>query len=171
MRTTKSITVAFTVLSILLLSCIHESANAQTETNRIESLTQRADAIVVGKVTSVRAEWNADKTKIITKVSLDVDEYVKGQGAGKTVVITHMGGEVDGVGELYTNAPHFSTGEDVLVFVKKDSKNNMNVAGGNEGKMKITKNESTGERMVQGSLSLNSFTNLVKSAVKQQKME
>jgi hypothetical protein len=166
MKTTKAITIVFAILGLLLL-CIPGSANAQTETNRIESLAQQADAIVVGKVTSVRSEWNADKTKIITKVSLDVDEYVKGQAAGKTLVITHMGGEVDGVGELYTNAPHFSAGEDVLVFVKKDSKNNLNVTGGNEGKFSVTKNETTGERMLQSNMSLKNFTSMVKTALKQ----
>ena len=161
----------FATLAIIVFFCTTQRATAQIESNRIQSLAQQSDAIVVGKVSTVRSEWNADKTRIVTKVSVDVDEYVKGQSTGKTMVITHMGGEVDGVGELYTSAPHFSAGEDVLVFVKKDSKNNLNVAGGNEGKIKIIKNESTGERMIQGNVSLNSFTNMVKSAVKQQKTD
>ena len=131
MKPAKSITVTFAALAIVLFSCIPGRANAQMETNRIESLAQRADAIVVGRVTSVRSEWNADKTRIITKVSVDVDEYVKGDSATKTMVITQLGGEVDGVGELYSHTAAFSQGEDVLVFVKKDSKNNLNVAGGN----------------------------------------
>ena len=171
MKTTSSIKASFALLAIVALLCSSERAAAQIESNRIQSLTQQADAIVVGKVSTVRSEWTADKTRIVTKVSVDVDEYVKGQPAGKTMVITHLGGEVDGVGELYSSAPHFSTGEDVLVFVKKDSKNNLTVAGGNEGKIKITKNESTGERMIQGNVSLSSFTNMVKTAVKQQKTD
>ena len=170
MKTTRSINAVFAALAFVLFCCIPGLATAQTETNRIEGLAQQADAIVVGKVSSVRSEWNADKTKIITKVSLDVDEYVKGQPAAKTMVITHMGGEVDGVGDLYTNAPHFSAGEDVLVFVKKDSKNNLNVTGGNEGKFSVTKNETTGERMLQSNMSLKNFTSMVKTALKQ-KME
>ena len=171
MKTTSSIKASFALLAIVALLCSSERAAAQIESNRIQSLTQQADAIVVGKVSTVRSEWTADKTRIVTKVSVDVDEYVKGQPAGKTMVITHLGGEVDGVGELYSSAPHFSPGEDVLVFVKKDSKNNLTVAGGNEGKIKITKNESTGERMIQGNVSLSSFTNMVKTAVKQQKTD
>jgi hypothetical protein len=171
MKTTTSIKALFVLLAIVALLCSSERAAAQVESNRIQSLAQQADAIVVGKVSTVRSEWTADKTRIVTKVSVDVDEYVKGQSTGKTLVITHMGGEVDGVGELYTSAPHFSAGEDVLVFVKKDSKNNLNVAGGTEGKVRIMKNESTGERMVGGNISLNKFTDMVKTAVKQQKTD
>jgi predicted phosphodiesterase len=168
MKTTRSITAAFAVLSFILLSCIHGSANAQTETNRIESLAQRADAIVVGKVTSVRSEWNADKTRIITKVSLDVDEYVKGEAAGKSMVITNLGGEVDGVGEWYSHAPKFTKDENVLLFVKKDSKNNFILSGGTDAKLSVTKDDKTGERMVPGGVTLKVFTSKVKSLLVQQ---
>jgi hypothetical protein len=171
MKARKSMICFSTIFVFVLMHLVLGRVSAQTEKIRLEDLAKKAEVIVVGKVTDVRSEWNADKTKIITKVSLDVDEYVKGEPAGKTMVITHMGGEVDGVGELYSHTPAFSKGEDVLVFVKKDNKNNLNVAGGNEGKFKVTKNESTGERMLQSNLSLKNFTSMVKTALKQQKME
>jgi len=75
------------------------------------------------------------------------------------------------VGELYTHTARFSKDEEVLVFVKKDRKNNLIVAGGNEGKFKVTKNEFTGERMVPGGLTLKMFTARVKNILEQQEIK
>ena len=91
MKTTSSIKASFALLAIVALLCSSERAAAQIESNRIQSLTQQADAIVVGKVSTVRSEWTADKTRIVTKVSVDVDEYVKGQPAGQAMI--HRGAQ------------------------------------------------------------------------------
>ena len=67
-----------------------------------------------------KSDWNQDKTRIFTKVTIQVDEYLKGNNSGKTMVINTPGGEVDGIGELYTHMPSFKDDEDVLVFAKED---------------------------------------------------
>jgi len=171
MKARQSMICFSTIFVFVLLHLAFGRAIAQTEKSRLAELTKQAEVIVVGKVTDVRSEWNSDKTRIFTKVSVDVAEYVKGETPTKTLIITQLGGEIDGVGELYTHTPTFSQGEEVLVFVKKDSKNNLIVAGGNEGKFKVTKDGLTGERMVQGNLSLKNFTSRVKSIIEQQEMK
>ena len=99
-----------------------------------------------------------------------MDEYVKGQSLGRTIVLTHPGGEVDGVGELYSHTPSFTSGEEVLVFARKDSKNNLLVTGGPEGKCRIVKDEVTGQKMIQGKTPLAGFTGRVNKMVEEQQV-
>lgn len=159
------------LLLFLPMLFVSGRASAQTHQLRLADLTKEAEVIVVGKVTDVRAEWSSDKTRIFSKVSLSVDEYVKGETPGRTVVITQLGGEIDGVGELYTHTARFSRDEEVLVFVKKDGKHNLIVAGGEEGKFRVTKDERTGERMIPGGMTLKMFTSRVKNILEQQEMK
>jgi hypothetical protein len=159
------------ILLFVLMRFVSGQASAQTQQLRLEDLAKKAEVVVLGKVTDVRSEWNSERTRIITKVSLDVDQYLKGETAGRTMVITHPGGEVGGVGELYSHTPSFAKGEEVFLFVKKDSKNNLSIAGGKEGKFKVTKDELTGERMVPGGLTLKMFTSRVMNILGQQEMK
>ena len=154
---------------LLLASMITMVAQspAQIVATPLEELSVDADLIVIAKVTNLRAEWNGDRTRIFTKVSLDVGEYLKGQALGPTMVLTVAGGEVDAVGEYYSNAPNFDTGEEVLVFVKRDAKDNLLVAGGAKGKFTITEDTVTGEKRIHKGLSLSQFASKVKKLTEQ----
>ena len=171
MKARKSTVYFSTVLFFILMHFVVRPASAQTQEVRLEDLTKKADVIARGNVTNVQSEWSSDKTRIFTKVTLAVDEYVKGEKPERTLVITHLGGEVNGVGELYTHTPRFAKGEEVLVFGKKDRKNNLIVTGGDAGKVLVTKDKLTGEKMVQGGLTLKMFTSTLKSIVEQQKIK
>jgi hypothetical protein len=168
MKAIQSVTRFSAILVFILMHLVFGRAMAQTQELRLEDLTKRAEVIVVGKISNVKSVWNNEKTRIYTKVTVDVGEYVKGENPDRTLVITQLGGEVDGVGELYTHTPRFSKEEEVLLFVKKDSRNNLMIEGGDEGKYVVTKNKLTGEKMVQGGLTLKSFTSRVKRIVEQQ---
>jgi hypothetical protein len=159
------------ILVCVLMSFVIGSAIGQTQQMRLEDLAKKAEAIVVGKVSNVKSEWNKEKTRIYTKVTVDVGEYVKGETADKTLVITQLGGEVDGVGELYSHTPRFSKEEEVLLFVKKDKKNNIVIEGGEQGKYKIMMNGPNGEKTVEGGLTLRVFTSRVKSILQHQERD
>ena len=171
MKARQSMICFSTIFVFVLMHIVLGRVNAQTQKLQLEALAKGAEMIVVGKVAKVHSEWNQEKTRIFTRVLVNIEEYVKGESADRTLVITHPGGEIGAVGELYTHTPTFSQGEEVLVFVKKDSKNNLIVAGGNEGKFKVTKNELTGEKIVQGALSLKNFTSRVKRIIEQQEIK
>jgi len=155
------------ILVCVLMSLVIGRATSQTQEVRLEDLAKKAEVIVVGKVSNVKSEWNNEKTRIYTKVTVDVGEYVKGETPDRTLVVTQLGGEVDGVGELYTHTPRFSKEEEVLIFARKDSKNNLIIEGGDQGKFKVTQDKLTGEKMVQG-LALKVFSAKVKRIVEQQ---
>jgi hypothetical protein len=124
------------------------SATAK-ETDRITKLTKEADVILSGKVSEKKSAWNADKTRIYTRVSLKVDESLKGKINEAAVEVTYPGGEVGDVGELYTHMPRFEANEQVLVFLKRDNKSaGYKVLHGEDGKISVlqstyTKDEAT----------------------------
>ena len=123
---------------VMLICGISLSAYAQPEATKLKKLSKKADIILTGKVTQKKSDWNEAKTRIYTKATLQVDEYLKGDTKKKSVEITYMGGEVGEIGELYSHAPTLSDKEEVLVFLKKDKKNNSyKILNGNEGKIKV----------------------------------
>ncbi len=158
----------FAIVSTFLIALMVERASAQLKKLTTEELTDGAEVVAVGKVTAMRSEWNKDRTRIYTKVTISVDQYVKGEQVEKTLTITHLGGEVGDVGELYSGTPKFRKDEEVLVFVKKDKLGNLRVTGGARGKYTITKSESTGLKVVGETKTLDDFTAQIKSIVKKQ---
>ncbi len=146
----------FVILFLLTGLCF--SAFSQNSTSEIGKLTEGADIIVVGKVINKNSEWNEDKTRIFTNVTIQVDEYLKGSSGNNQVTVTHQGGEVGTVGELYSHTPGFKSDEEVLLFIKKDSKDNtFKVFKGESGKITILKDPNTGEKITAGHREINSL--------------
>jgi len=154
------------LLTILFLSAITaEGIIAQTAHNNLENFVKRSEVIARGKVSQVKPEWDKEKSRILSKVSIDVSESYKGSETGK-LVITHLGGEIGEVGELYSHEPQFTLDEEVLIFAKRDKDNNLRVTRGYEGKLKITTDKTTGEKKIGASNSLNEFSSRIKSIIK-----
>jgi hypothetical protein len=90
----------------------------------------------------------------MTKTTIQVSEYLKGNGNSVSVVVNHPGGEVDGVGELYSHMPEFKNNEEVLLFLKKEKNSpDYKVFSGEDGKISIVRNEK-GEKVTPSNLSL-----------------
>jgi hypothetical protein len=155
----------FRIVGVLLLAGVILPARAQHQTPSAEELTGGADVVVVGKVSGVKAAWTGDRSRIVTRVTLVVDQTLKGTGGQGSVTIESPGGEVGGVGEWYSHTAQFKKDEDVLVFAKKDRQGILRVSGGNNGKLTIRKDEQTGTRMVGDGLTLERFADRVKQAV------
>ena len=60
----------------------------------LEQMTDRADLIFTGQVLDKRAEWNADRTRIYTFVTFEVDDYLKGGNAARVTTVRLLGGQV-----------------------------------------------------------------------------
>ncbi len=135
------------VKCILILCTINFSAFPQQLKSEIEKLSKDADVILTGKVKDQKSEWNNDQTKILTKVKINVDEYLKSDINQQEITVTHLGGEVGEVGELYSHTPKFTGNEDVLLFLKKDKQDNYKVLYGEEGKLTLYEDKLTGEKV------------------------
>ena len=146
------------IITILLTS---QTGFAQVNPG-IAELTQRSDLIVVGRVNKVESEWNQDRTRIYSKISVSVNEFLKGQSAGTEISFLQPGGEVGEVGEVYSDIPRFKKSENVLLFLEKDKSNNLRVTNGMDGKFSYTVKAASGEKMIGGRINLNDFISEIK---------
>lgn len=82
----------------------------------IEEIAIDSDHIVHGRVVEQRSAWNDDGTAIHTDVTLAVETTAVGADANQ-VVFRIDGGEVDGLRMNTSTAPHFTVGEELVVFL------------------------------------------------------
>jgi hypothetical protein len=153
----------FIVFTVFFVLFIHFTGLSQTFQAEVKALSKGADVILTGKVTKQQSEWAQNKSRIITKTTIQVSEYLKGNGTSGAIVVNHPGGEVDGVGELYSHMPEFQNDEEVLLFLKKDNKSNdFKVFAGEDGKISLIKDQS-GEIMTASRIPLTSLKAEIKS--------
>lgn len=144
-------------------------AGKKTPVLTLEKLAQQSDVIAVGTVTAMESEWNDDRSRIQTRVRVAVDEGIKGTATESSIIIVIPGGEVDGIGELYTHSVKFQKNEDVVVFAGKDDKGQLTVTNGEQGKFLIQKDTATGKKMIPKVGTLEEFKGKIKNSIKTQK--
>jgi len=159
----KSIRIFFT---FLFLCGIYPAYLAQQMSSELRDLSNGADVILAGKVTGQTSSWNEDKTRIYTKAVIQVDEYLKGNNTGNTVIVKYLGGEVGEIGEMYSHMPRFEDKEELLVFLKKDDKNTeYKVYNGENGKISIVNDPKTGEKITTSNVRISSLKSQIKSYI------
>jgi hypothetical protein len=136
----------------------------QTKHLTTDELSKQSEVVAVGKVSGLKSQWDKNKSRIVTQVTMTVGEYLKGNAGGE-ITITSPGGEVDGVGEWYSHSPRFKNSEDVVVFARRDKEGHYRVAGGHEGKFSVKKDAVTGKQVVDERGSLDDFKSQIKKAV------
>ncbi|MFH0767967.1 MAG: hypothetical protein V1932_00165 [Chloroflexota bacterium] len=105
----------------------------------LDDLVGGASYIVVGKITQMSSQWNADRTRIYTSVTLSIEEQIKGDWNKNEITITVPGGKVGETAELVEDTAGFSVNERVLVFLTKED-NTFSVFGGFQGKFVVGDN-------------------------------
>ncbi len=146
------------IMLFFIGGCI--SAFAQSQNSEIKHLSEKADLIFTGKVTSQQSEWNKNKTKIYTDVTIAVDEFLKGESSDKSITVTHPGGEIGDVGEWYSHMPKFKNDEEVLLFVKRGVNGNKNIVyEGEQGKMTLSIDKKTGDKYTPQKKKISSIKN------------
>jgi hypothetical protein len=87
----------------------------------IEQRAKGSDYVVHGKVRKKKAERYRSAhgdDLIVTRVSLDVQEKFKGEGASQVEMIEE-GGTLDGITLRVSDQPELDVGEEVVAFLKK----------------------------------------------------
>ena len=120
--------------------------------HNLEQMTDRADLIFVGHVVGKRAEWNADRTRIYTLVTFEVDDYLKGGNATRVTTVRLLGGQVGRYLAMVPGTPQFGIGEEVLLFCAGSGARIPSVLGLSLGKFSITTDRG-GERIVKRDIS------------------
>jgi hypothetical protein len=101
-------------------------------------------------------------------VTVAIDEHIKGDASQRSIVITTPGGEVDGVGEVYSHSAHFKKEEQVVVFATTDREGALRVVGGEGGKLLVSTDQRTGLRTVANREPLSVFTSRLRKVVEAQ---
>ncbi|MEO5989852.1 MAG: hypothetical protein ABIU54_06895 [Candidatus Eisenbacteria bacterium] len=137
----------------LMCVALLATAVSATQVTRMDTRTmaQTSSEIVIGKVTGTQAHWNDARTKIVTDVRVEVSESLKG-GGSTLLTLTQLGGEVDGARYNVPGCPAFRAGEEVLLFVWRDTQGRAQVNGLAQGKFEIQRDALTGEATVQRAL-------------------
>ena len=150
---------------IFLISGYLFGAFAQMGQSELKILSENADVIVTGKVIQQNSSWNENKTRIFTRATIQVEETLKGSGLN-SVVVSYPGGEVGDIGEMYTHTPKFENNEEVLVFLKKDQTgSSYKVVNGEDGKLTVTTDAKTGEKITAQNVKVNTLTAQIKNYV------
>lgn len=159
--------ILFAAFVFIIFSGFFNNIEAQKRINalqtKIEKLSTRSGLVVVGKVTGIKSEWNKEKNRIYTKVSVNVEDYVKGSEPVKNIVVTHLGGEVGSVGELYSGEPRFKSDEEVMLFLHKNKNGNLNVTSGAGGKFIVKRDKVTKMKMLEGGVHIESIKTMIKN--------
>jgi hypothetical protein len=85
-----------------------------------EELARASDIVVVGEIESVDPMWNSAGTAIVTRVSLVIEEVVRGKASQQHIAIEYEGGEIGDVGMKVSDSASLTKGEKVLLFLKPD---------------------------------------------------
>jgi len=160
-------TIAF--FTFMMIFFIHFDGHSQSIQSDIKDLSKGADIIVTGKVVDQKSQWNSEKSKIYTQVTLQVEEFLKGSTNQDRVIITHLGGEVGSVGETYSHIPTFKNDEDVLVFLKKSEKDqSLRVFEGDGGKVTLYQDKISGEKVTSKNIKVSEMKKEIKNNVERQ---
>jgi hypothetical protein len=144
----KTLNISCWLLICFLFFPVTES-KAQVLQMSAQEMTNESTAVLYGKCTKKRCEWNENKSIIYTYITIAPEEYIKGN-LGSEAVIAVPGGQVGDIIYEVSEMPVFTEGEDVVAFIWTNPSGKNLVTGGSQGKMKVEKDKNTGKRMVLG---------------------
>jgi len=139
-------------LAINFLTLQRPAEAATVVAMSLEQMTDRADLIFTGRVVGKRADWNAERTRIYTLVSFEVDRYLKGGNEARLVTVRLLGGQVGPYLSIMPGTPQFGIGEEVLLFCAGGGARIPSVLGLSLGKFTIV-DDGSGERIVKRDIS------------------
>jgi hypothetical protein len=116
----------------------------------VEDMTAQADTIAIGNCVEVKSAW-AGRT-LVTLATVEVIETLKGEDTPTLTVVLPGGVDVNRtipISMTYAGAPRITPGEDVFLFLTRDSEvaGGYTVAGFSQGKFSIVKDDE-GEQVV-----------------------
>ena len=112
----------------------------------VAELSEKAESVLHGRVVASRSEWTADGKSIVTHVTVEVLDNMKGS-APQQVTLTFTGGTVDGVSLTLSGLRMPSLGDEGIYFIEGMNRGlDCPILGWNQGHFRI-RNEG-GERRV-----------------------
>ena len=94
------------------------TASATMVSLSIDTLVKNSEAIVRGVVKETTAQWNSDRTQIVTRAVIEVTDTYSGIVTEQTITVEYPGGEVDGLGMRVSDGVEMSAGEEIIIFLQ-----------------------------------------------------
>jgi hypothetical protein len=139
------------MLLILLVAALADAwpARATTVVPVPEhDLIRDAAAIVVGQVRSIESHWDPARRQVFTRVTLALDDVLKGEIAATEITLKQAGGTVGGIHAWIDGSPEFRRGERALLFLRTNQDGTLRVAHLFQGKFQIQADPVTGDETV-----------------------
>jgi hypothetical protein len=151
-RTRRKALVAAALLSLVALGLLVSPANALLDSVDLTGIVQLSDDIVIGQVTSVSSRWTDERRRIVTDVTIHVDEAVKGRlNKDSRLHLQQPGGRVGLVVTVVKPSAAFEEGEEVVLFLERRKNHGPMVVAGPRGKYEVEVDSATGEKYVRAS--------------------
>jgi hypothetical protein len=83
----------------------------------VEELTRDSSDVIIGTAGQPKAVWNAKHTMIYTVTPVQVEHALKGSRSG-TVMVTQMGGTLDGITTKVAGIRQFQPSERAALFIR-----------------------------------------------------
>jgi hypothetical protein len=120
------------ILSIALAAASFVRAST-AERLSFDRLIGEADVIVKGQVEELKTRQAPDRRSVTTVVSLSVVSQFKGAKVS-SITIEQPGGSIGELTQGVPGLPEFASGENVIVFLKRQRSGAHTVVGGKQGK-------------------------------------
>jgi hypothetical protein len=101
-----------------------------------ERLIGEADVIVRGRVDELKTRQASDRRSIMTIVTVSVERQFKGPRIS-SLTIEQPGGSIGDIAQGVPGLPEFSSGEDVILFLKRHRRDVFRIVGGKQGKFSV----------------------------------
>ncbi|HEY2920172.1 MAG TPA: hypothetical protein VGK77_14395 [Candidatus Binatia bacterium] len=98
-----------------------------------DRLIGEADLIVRGRVEELKIQQAADRRSMTTVVTVSIERQFKGPKVS-SVTIEQPGGPMGDIAQGVPGLPEFSSGEDVVLFLKRQRGSTFKIVGGKQGK-------------------------------------
>ena len=98
-----------------------------------DRLIAEADLIVLGRVEELKSQQARDRRSMTTVVTVSIERQFKGPKVS-SVTIEQPGGSMGDIAQGVPGLPEFSSGEDVVLFLKRQRGGTFKVVGGKQGK-------------------------------------
>lgn len=112
-----------------------------------KELVTTSPVIVHGRVTDTRAVLLDGRQTVETFVTVDVEEYLKGN-LGEHVTFRVPGGQIGRYKTIFVGAPEFNQGDEVVLFLKAPTGGVPFIVGLNQGAYRVMPDARTGQRVV-----------------------
>jgi hypothetical protein len=134
-----------------------------------DRLIGEADLIIMGRVEELKTRQVSDRRSMTTIVTVSIERQFKGPKVS-SVTIEQPGGSVGDIAQGVPGLPKFSSGEDVILFLKRQPGGAFNIVGGKEGKFTAKTQPGSKEEVVEDFAhrieALESFLNRLTSMIK-----